>query len=275
MADGAYGWNGDELDLDAYLKRIGFEGERAPTVTTLRALHRAHTTSIPFENLEIILGRPITLDLEALQNKLVHSKRGGYCYENVKVFAAALEQLGYGITGLHARVTMGAGALRPATHAVLRVTTDTDERVWLCDVGFGNGPLEPLELIPDGPEVDQDGWRFRLAEESDLWVLYQHGADGWFDRHTFTLNPQYTLDYEVGNHYVSTSPRSPFTTRPYAQRFTGELHHVIDGTKWTTNHPDGSSESRQVETAEVPKLLSDVFDIDLAPDDAATLTQRP
>jgi len=275
MADGAYGWNGDELDLDAYLKRIGFEGERAPTVATLRALHRAHTTSIPFENLEIILGRPITLDLETLQNKLVHSRRGGYCYENVKVFAAALERLGYGITGLHARVTMGAGALRPATHAVLRVTTATDERVWLCDVGFGSGPLEPLEFVPDGPEVDQDGWRLRLAQESDLWVLYQHGADGWFDRHTFTLNPQYTLDYEVGNHYVSTSPRSPFTTRPYAQRFTGELHHVLDGTTWTTDHPDGSSESRQVETAEVPKLLSDVFDIDLDPDDAAGLTQRP
>jgi hypothetical protein len=115
-ADPAYHWNGAELDLDAYLARIGFDGERAPTVRTLHELVRAHTTAIPFENLEIILGRTIPLDLATLQDKMVHGRRGGYCYENVGLFAAALERLGFGVTGLSGRVSMGAGAgLRPPT----------------------------------------------------------------------------------------------------------------------------------------------------------------
>lgn len=139
-ADPAYHWNGAEIDLDAYLARIGYDGERAPTVAALRALVAAHTTSIPFENLEAVLGRPVPLDVASLQDKLVRRRRGGYCYENVGLFAAALERFGFGVTGLSGRVTMGSGGLRPATHALLRVTTDDDDRVWIVDVGFGAGP---------------------------------------------------------------------------------------------------------------------------------------
>ncbi|GAA2614595.1 arylamine N-acetyltransferase [Actinomadura fulvescens] len=277
MPDNGYGWKGAELDLDAYLARIGFDGDRAPTPATLRALHRGHTTSIPFENLEIILGRPILLDLETLQDKLVRRRRGGYCYEHTTLFAAVLERLGFGLTALSARVTLGADGIRPATHAVLRVTAPGDDRVWLCDVGFGGGPLEPIEFA-DGTEVVQDGWRFRLerrtgALDTGLWVLHQYGAEGWVDRHTFTLNPQYALDYVVGSHYVSTSPRSPFTARPFAQRFSAEVHHVLDGTTWTTTRPDGSAETREVERSELPKLLAEVFDVPLDPADAERLGQ--
>ncbi|KAB2348310.1 arylamine N-acetyltransferase family protein [Actinomadura rudentiformis] len=277
MSDSGYGWDGGELDIDAYLSRIGFDGERAPTLETLRALQRGHTTSIPFENLEIMLGRPILLDLENLQDKLVRRQRGGYCYEHTILFAAALERLGFGVTALSARVTLGADEIRPATHAVLRVTTAGDDRVWLCDVGFGRGPLEPIEFA-DGAEAVQDGWRFRLerrtgALDTDLWVLHQYGGEGWVDRHTFTLNPQYSLDYAVGNHYVSTSPRSPFTTRPFAQRFGPEVHHVLDGTTWTTTRPDGSTQTREVEESEIPKLLDEVFGVTLDAADAARLGQ--
>src|SRR6266702_8874091 len=107
-ADPAYHWDGDALDIEAYLARIGFPGERGPTVATLRALQFAHTTSIPFENLDSVLGRPVPLDLESLQDKLVRRRRGGYCYENVGLFAAALERLGFGVTALQGRVLMGA-----------------------------------------------------------------------------------------------------------------------------------------------------------------------
>ncbi|MFI0449285.1 arylamine N-acetyltransferase [Actinomadura sp. 6N118] len=277
MSDDGYGWNGGELDLDAYLARIGFGGERAPTLETLRALQRGHTTAFPFENLEIMLGRPILLDLEALQDKLVRRRRGGYCYEHTILFAAALERLGYGLTALSARTTLGAEGIRPATHAILRVTTADDDRAWLCDVGFGRGPLEPIEFA-DGAEAVQDGWRFRLerrtgALDTDLWGLHQYGAEGWVERHTFTLNPQYRLDYAVGNHYVSTSPRSPFTTRVFAQWFSAEILHVLDGTTWTTTRPDGSTETREVEQSEVPKLLDEVFGVTLDPADAAKLGQ--
>lgn len=276
-------WHGDELDLDAYLMRIGFDAERPPTAQTLAALHRAHTTSIPFENLEIMLGRPIVLDLDSLQNKLIQHDRGGYCYEHVTVFAAALERLGFRFTALAGRVTLGAEAKRPRTHALIIVEFG-DNRRWLCDVGFGRGPLEPIELIA-GNEVDQDGWQLRLSRaplgastevlHPDEWTLWQRssvdGKVGWLDRHVFTLDPQYPIDYAVGNHYVSTSPRSPFTTRPFVQRFAADVQHILDGTTWTTTNPDGSCFARDVEVGEVPALLADTFGIELSDADSALL----
>ncbi|WP_433714799.1 arylamine N-acetyltransferase family protein [Nocardia sp. CA-084685] len=278
--DPAYYWNGAELDLDAYLARIGYTGDRTPTLATLRALVHAHTTTIPFENLESILGRPVPLDLESLQDKMVRHRRGGYCYENVGLFAAALERLGFGVTGLSGRVTMGVSdGLRPATHALLRVTTGDDDRVWICDVGFGSGPLAPYELV-EGGEFALGHWRFRLEHttgelDSDLWVLHQFGRDGWIDRYTFTLNPQYRIDFAVGNHFVSTSPRSPFTARPFVQRFLPDVHHVLDNRTLITEYPDGSSETRELELAELPKVLTEVFDIDLSEPDATALAQGP
>lgn len=277
-------WHGDELDLDAYLMRIGFDGERVPTPTTLVALHRAHTTSIPFENLEIMLGRPIVLDLDTLQNKMIRQHRGGYCYEHVTVFAAALERLGFRFTALTGRVTLGAEAVtRPRTHSLIVVEFGNDQR-WLCDVGFGRGPLEPIELIA-GNEVDQDGWQLRLSRaplgadtevlHPDVWTLWQRSSVGgeitWLDRHAFTLDPQYPVDFAVGNHYVSTSPKSPFTTRPFVQRFAVDVQDVLDGTSWTTTRPDGSCSTREVEVGDVPALLADTFGTALSGEDSAAL----
>ncbi|WP_024803842.1 arylamine N-acetyltransferase [Nocardia sp. BMG51109] len=280
-ADPAYHWNGDALDLDAYLARIGFDGARVSAVETLHRLQHAHTTTIPFENLEIILGRSIPLEPEALQDKMIRRRRGGYCYEHVGLFAAALERLGFGVTGLHGRVDMGAaGGLRPATHALLRVTTADDERVWLCDVGFGGGPSAPLELDPGAGEVRAGDWRFRLERGrgelgAEQWTLHHFARDGWIARYRFTLNPQYRIDYAVGSHFVSTSPRSPFVTRPYVQRFRPEAHDVLDGAGWVTEYPDGSSHSRDVAQSDLPKTLSEVFDIDLDDADIDALVAAP
>jgi N-hydroxyarylamine O-acetyltransferase len=276
-------WRGDEFDLDAYFSRIGFSDERVPTVQTLAALHRGHTTSIPFENLEIMLGRPIILDLDTLQDRMIRHNRGGYCYEHVTVFAAALERLGFRFTALAGRVTLGAGSMRPRTHALIVVEFDDDRR-WLCDVGFGRGPLEPIELVA-GNEVDQDGWQLRLSSaplgaatevfHPAEWTLWQRssvdGAVGWLDRHVFTLDPQYPVDYAVANHFVSTSPRSPFTARPFVQRFAADVQHVLDGTTWTTTSPDGSCFTRVVEIGDVPALLADTFNTELSDDDSAAL----
>src|SRR5438552_5613549 len=125
--------------LDAYLARIGYTGPREPTPAVLEAVHLAHATHIPFENLDIQLGRPILLDLASLQAKLVHGRRGGYCFEQNTLFAAALEQLGFRVTRLAARVRIGATRLSPRTHMTLKV--DVDEGSWLADVGFGGAGL--------------------------------------------------------------------------------------------------------------------------------------
>lgn len=102
-------WRGADLDLDAYLARIGFTGARAPTLATLRDLVYRHSTTFPFENLEIILGRPVGLDVKSMQDKMVRHRRGGYCFENCALFAAVLERLGFGVTGLAGRIFLGAG----------------------------------------------------------------------------------------------------------------------------------------------------------------------
>ena len=260
----AYGWHGDLLDLDAYLARIGVESGLAPTVATLRVLMRAHALAIPFENLEIVLGRPVPLGVEELQAKMVRASRGGYCYEHVLLFAAVLERLGYGVTGLSARVRMGSGALRPATHALLRVAAGGED--WICDVGFGHGQLEPIELA-DGARTTREKWAFRLERGGQEWLLYA----GELDLHSFTLDPRYAIDYVVLNHYVSTHPRSPFVGRLMAQCVRPEVRHVLDGTTLTSTRVDGTDETVRLEAGEVPKTLEEVFGIVLDDQDAARL----
>lgn len=273
-------WDSPDFDLDAYLNRIGWDGDRAPTVRTLRGLQRAHVTTIPFENLEIMLGRPVPLDLPSLQGKLVRQRRGGYCFEHSLLFAAALERLGFGVTGLSARVRLGQGGkMLPATHALLRVATEETAatgREWLCDVGFGRDALEPAEFT-DGAEVSEGGWRFRLERESgepaETWVWRSLVGDEVHDAHAFTLNPQFPVDYAVGNHFVSTAPRSPFVTGPRVQRITPGALHVLDGVRVSTLRPDGGAEERAVEPAEVPKVLEHTFGIELDTADRAALVR--
>src|SRR5271165_2145045 len=139
-----------DFDLDAYLARIGFDGHREPPLHVLRALHRLHPDAIPFENLDPLLGRPVPLDLGALQAKLVGARRGGYCFEQNALFRAALEAIGFAVTPLIARVVWMAAPDRPLggrNHMLLRV--DLAEGPYLADVGFG-GQLEstPLRLAP-------------------------------------------------------------------------------------------------------------------------------
>lgn len=279
-------WDGDLLDLDAYLARIGHTGGLDPTTATLRALHRAHVLAVPFENLEVVLGRPVPLDLPALQDKLVRRARGGYCFEHARLFAAALERLGFGVTGLSSRVGLGSGRTRPATHAVLRVeTAETAEtgRVWICDVGFGGSPLEPVELA-DGAVTADSGWTFRLARRTvplggtavaEEWTLHERPARDadWADLHTFTLDPRYAIDWVVGNHYVSTHPRSPFVRRPVVQRTGPDVRQGLYGTAWvTTDRAGGGRRTRELEPHEVPEVLADVFGVVLDADDGAALT---
>ncbi|MCB5165814.1 arylamine N-acetyltransferase [Streptomyces bambusae] len=269
------GWHGEELDLDAYLDRIGYTGERKPTLDVLRALHRAHVVSIPFENIAAVLGLPLPLDVESVQQKLVASARGGYCFEHVTLFAAALERLGFAFSGMSGRVTLGADKILPATHALLAVRPADDDRTWLCDVGFGAGPLGPVELA-DGATAEFDGWSYRLERRDgrdgfDDWWLHQSGPVGWVDRHTFTRNPQYPIDYVVGSHFVATHPRSPFVHRLFAQRFASDLYQQIDGLTWTTTRPDGTRTETRIEPAELRGVLSKEFGIDVDEDQAARL----
>lgn len=197
-------------DFDAYLERIGLGGTDSPSWQTI---HRAHVTSIPFENLDSHRGMPVSLDQRDLERKIVAERRGGYCFEHNLLLASAIEHLGLRVEPMLARVRLGGAPpeARPTSHLVLRVT-DCDGKEWHADVGFGPGTL--LDPIPFGPDPatdhEQSGWRFRVIEDGPELVLQTSGPDGWSDVYGFAPAPVPRVDIEVSNWWVCTNPQSPF-----------------------------------------------------------------
>ncbi|MFD9733143.1 arylamine N-acetyltransferase [Umezawaea sp. NPDC059074] len=263
-------WGGDELDLDAYFARIGYEGDRRPTAAVLRAVQRAHVTAIPWENLDMVLARPVDLALEPLQAKLVRGGRGGTCSEHTTLFAAALDRLGFSFTGMQGRVRLGSTEIRPSSHNVLRVVAD--DRVWLCDVGFGSSPLEPVELA-DGAESTQDAWRYRLSSDAGEWVLHSWRDGRWLDVHAFTETRRYPIDFAVTNHYMATHPRSLFHGRVMAQQMAANSLTVLENTRLTTHRPGEERVDVELGVDEVVGALADVFGVVLDEVDAKVVRE--
>lgn len=260
------------LDLDAYLKRIGYSGDRRPTLDVLNALHLAHATHIPFENLDILLGRPIHLDLARLQAKLVTGRRGGYCFEHNLLFGAVLDSLGYSVKPLAARVRLGEPRLRARTHMLLMVTVD--EIPLIADVGFGGGGLlHPIPLV-EAQVVRHYAWDYHLVREDSGWVLQSLADAQWMDLYTFTLDRQYRIDYEVANYYVSTHPGSQFTQGLFVQQATPEARYFLHGDTLTIDRGAGN-ETVQTLTDNDARLavLAETFDLHFPP--GTTFDHRP
>ncbi|MFJ2595285.1 arylamine N-acetyltransferase family protein [Streptomyces erythrochromogenes] len=270
-------WSGDELDLDAYLERIGLRedsavlGELRPDLTTLYAVHRAHTAAITFESLDVLLGRPVALDVKSIEDKLVHGRRGGYCYEQNSLLAAALERLGFEVTGRGARNRTRGDSLLAVTHAVLVVTVDGEQ--WLCDAGFGHqGPREPVPLARPGAEVEQGKWTYRIREEADgILALCLLRGEIWRDLYAFSPQRYHPVDYVVLNHYSSGHPRSSFVGRVIVQRPGDDVRRALVGRELTTLHPDGTTEQRLVGPEELLIVLDQEFGVRLPDRDAAEL----
>jgi N-hydroxyarylamine O-acetyltransferase len=197
------------LEISAYLDRIKYSGSTDPTAETLSALHRAHLFSVPFENLDISLGRKIVIDEAAILNKVVYIRRGGFCYELNCAFAQLLRALNYEVTLLSARVARPNGAEGPEyDHLTLRV--DLDEP-WLVDVGFGDSFLEPLRLQPATELIDPHG-TFRLLADGERLRMEKTDADGsWSPQYSFSLQPRHLEEFAGMCHYHQTSPESSFT----------------------------------------------------------------
>ncbi|WP_331446542.1 arylamine N-acetyltransferase family protein [Streptomyces xanthochromogenes] len=280
-------WNGDALDLDAYLAHLGHEGDRTPSLATLRALHRAHVLSMRWENVEAVLRKYRPLDVDSVQAKMVGTARGGTCFEHITLYAAALERLGFSFFVVQGRVRMGSTRIRPETHAM--VIVELEGRRWLSDIGFGASPLEPIELA-DATDSDDGVWAYRLRRQEVSpgetgWALHQPAApregievgdDGWMVRHTFTLHRQYPVDLQVANHYGASSPHSAFSDRLYLQRLHPDRLHSLDNRLLTTVRPGvpGPPESRELVTAEVPEVLDEVFGVELSAQDIELLLAK-
>jgi N-hydroxyarylamine O-acetyltransferase len=238
------------LDLEAYFRRTGAARPVGPTLDALGALHEAHVGAIPFENLDVLLGREIRLDVDSLQAKLVAARRGGYCFEHNTLFAAVLEALGFGVTRLGARVGSRPDAVRARTHMVLLVSLP--EGAFLADVGFGgDGPVHPVPLDPTAAGV---GAHCVLAE-GDGFAL--HGPSG--SLYTFTLERQYPVDYEVANHYTSTHPSSHFRKTLTAQRTWPGGWAILRDRELVERHGDASETTAIRDAEHLLRVLEHTF----------------
>lgn len=227
------GWDVNLADVGAYLDRVGHP-RTAASAEALRSLHEAHVRAIPFENVDVVLGAHRGLGLEAITDKLVRRRRGGYCYEHALLFAAVAERLGFEVTRLISRVQPHRSG--PRTHMALKVRADSAD--YLVDVGFGAGLLTPMPLR-DGVVVDQAGWKHRLTRDGRYWTLAKQTEQGWEPQHQFDEQPQRPIDYEVAHHYVSTHPGSPFTHQLVVMRLEPGLSRRLVGTVLTAEDADG------------------------------------
>lgn len=242
------------MNLEAYLARVGYEGSLEPNLQTLTALHRAHLNSVPYENLDIHLGRPLVLAPQRIFEKLVLEKRGGWCFEMNTLFARVLGDLGFEVTLLGGAVNRARlGVLADLNHLVLLVTL---ERPYLADVGFGDGFLEPLPL-QEG-RYRQGFLEFGLSRAGERWTFHNH-AQGGAAGFEFSLEPRRIEAFEGQCHTLQTSPESGFVQVTVCQRYEGEKLLSLRGAILTTTTREGVK-TKVVDTrAEYARVLCDDF----------------
>jgi N-hydroxyarylamine O-acetyltransferase len=201
----------DIFNLDSYFERINYKGSADASENTLRDIHIAHTLNVPFENLDVFYRRPILLDGASLYKKMVKERRGGYCFEMNGIFSLVLQEMGFKVTNLLAKVTIDGIHYTTKTHQAILVETGGNQ--WLADVGFGNdGIIAPL-ILEENTEQKQFAHTYRLITHSTLgYVLQKKQEDGYNPLYAFTLDECSPEDFLMSNHFTSTFPESFFLT---------------------------------------------------------------
>jgi N-hydroxyarylamine O-acetyltransferase len=262
------------MDVDAYLARIDAERPAEPTADALQALQLAHLLSVPFENLDIAVGTPISLDLEAIFEKIVGRRRGGFCYELNGLFAWLLASLGFPVARLSARTVDGIdGEEGPEfDHLVLRV--DLAEP-WLVDVGFGDTFRTPMPMMPDRDHVDALGRTYRLAVNGESWDLreriepHDEAFDAiealqpgrpWRTQFRFTLRPYDLADFQATCRWQETES-AYFTQHRIATIATPDGRRTLMDDRYIEHRASLRTE-RPVDDRQVSTILRDVFGID-------------
>lgn len=258
-----------DIDLDAYFRRIGYAGPREPSLDLLRNICRLHTQVIPFENIDPLLERPLGLDVAALQAKLVHAKRGGYCFEHNSLLQHVLTALGLKVRSYGARVVLNQpeGGVPPRTHMLLRVEIDDESHI--ADVGFGG-------LTPTGPVLFETGCEratphetYRIMEAGPEFELEARVAGVWTKLYRFHVVEHVAVDHEVANFYVERSPQSFFRNAIVAARASSDGRYALLNDRLTFHCLDGTRDVQTLPNAAgLNEVLADVFGIDV-PDPAA------
>jgi N-hydroxyarylamine O-acetyltransferase len=272
-------WSVAKLDLEAYLRRIGYTGHRDATEATLNGLYRAHLREVRFENFDVFLRGGVAVDLESIQEKIVFRRRGGYCYEQAQLFGAVLERLGFTVDRLLARVGPDGGPATARTHLTLRVRSGTG--IWLVDPGFGNSPPAPLSLrrYRSGGPQEHDGWIYEVAPDHDngdeVWKLREYQAGEWVTLHRWDDVRAHPVDVVLSNHYTSTHPDSWFTWQPVLVRRDPDAVRSIIGRLHSVVRPGHVKERRLLSDAEFAAAVTGEFALPLSTDEMATLVAAP
>jgi N-hydroxyarylamine O-acetyltransferase len=250
------------MNVQDYLRLIGYTHNTSINATTLRGLQRAHMLTVPFENLDIPLSRKIQLEEQALWNKIVLNKRGGFCYELNGLFAWLLREIGFNVTYLNARVYNREGQRGiDFDHLTLLVGIPDESTRWLADVGFGDSFLEPLRFDFNGEQAE--GLRaYRLEPVEDGFDMWQRNYEGqWQKQYFFDLKPHdFPSEYEAACEYQQTSPESSFSHKQVISLPTPNGRKTISDDKFivTTN---GQREERNITEEEKAFLLKEHFGV--------------
>lgn len=257
----------DAAQLDAWLARLGIAAPPSPTLEALDTVLAANLASIPFENVDPLLRRPVRIELDAVFDKLVTQRRGGYCFELNTLLAGALTALGFSVTPLAARVRWGVPETVPTmtSHMLLRV--EVAHQSYLADVGFG-GPT-PFRAMPLSAPTD-NSFPYRLASSPPeaagsafhSYDMEARGDAGWIKLYRFDLTPQPWIDYVPRNWYVSTHPDSVFLHRLMAARTDAGTRVTLADAELAERAPDGTVRRQRLETPEaVVEVLSERFGV--------------
>jgi N-hydroxyarylamine O-acetyltransferase len=250
------------MDLDRYFARIGYDGPRTPTLSTLQALHERHPAAIAFENLNPLVGWPVALDEPALEQKMLADGRGGWCFEHNWLFRRALEALGFRVRGFAARVLWGAPPdyVGPRSHMVLEV--DIDGRPYLADVGWGGATMTAPLQLQTGIEQPTRHEPFRLMkwrEQDDEYVMEAQLGE-WTPLFRFRRDEQLQPDYEVSSHWLCTHPSSFFTRELIAARPYPGGRFALRNTTWVHRRLGAEPETRSLASpAEIREVLERDF----------------
>lgn len=249
------------MNLDAYFERIGYRGARTPSLEVLNGLVRAHVEAIPFENLDVLRGVPIDLSAEALERKLVHQRRGGYCFEQNGLLLLILEALGFQVAPLSARVRYQRPRddTPPRTHLFVRV--ELDGTSWLADVGVGAMSLTGVLRLDAESEQPTPHEPRRIVREGRLLFHQVRLGEQWCDVAEFTLEEMPPIDRELANWFTSTHPRSHFKSRLLVARSGPDGQRVtLLNRELTRRARDGSSSVHLVGSpSELLEILASSF----------------
>jgi N-hydroxyarylamine O-acetyltransferase len=249
---------GEIVDLDAYLHRIAYHGLRQPSAPCLRALHRQHLFTVPFENLDVQLGIPIHLEMPRLYDKLVTRRRGGFCYELNGLFCELLTTMGFQVQMLSARVRRDDGGFGPEfDHMLLKVEL---AEPWLVDVGFGDSFVDPI-VFHEGGADQVNGHRYSVIPQGHEWQLLREDANGQVPLYAFRDVPRQLSDYAGMCQFHQTSPESGFTQRWICSKATSDGRITLTNRRLIITRGGTREESALTTEDEVRRCLQEQFDV--------------